>query len=67
MNWCGDKYSSVHCLCESDKGVQSHNNGHEEIYSKSSFSNVSHKHEHHTRTQTRQSLNLVKPKNNQLK
>ncbi len=28
---------------------------------------VSDKHEHHTRTQTRQSLNLVKHKNNQLK
>ncbi len=31
------------------------------------FINVSDKHEHHTRTQTRQNLTLVKPKNNQLK
>ncbi len=31
------------------------------------FSNVNDKHEHHTRTQTRQHLTLVKPKNNQLK
>ncbi len=30
-------------------------------------SNVSDKHEHHTRAQTRQHLTLVKPKNNQLK
>ncbi len=31
------------------------------------FSNVSAKHEHHTKAQTRQNLTLVKPKNNQLK
>ncbi len=31
------------------------------------FSNVSNKHEHHTRAKTRQNLTLVKPKNNQLK
>ena len=36
-------------------------------YLAETFSNVSDKHEHHTRTQTHQSLNLVKPKNNQLK
>ncbi len=31
------------------------------------FGNVSDKHEHHTRGQTRQNQTLVKPKNNQLK
>ncbi len=36
-------------------------------YLAETFSNVSDKHEHHTRAQTRQNLILVKPKNNQLK
>ncbi len=36
-------------------------------YLTETFSNVSDKHEHHTRAQTRQYLTLVKPKNNQLK
>ncbi len=36
-------------------------------YLSETFSNVSDKHEHHTRAQTRQNLTLVKPKNNQLK
>ncbi len=36
-------------------------------YLAKTFSNVSDKHKHHTRAQTRQSINLVKPKNNQLK
>ncbi len=36
-------------------------------YLAETFSNVSDKHEHHTRAQTHQSLNLVKHKNNQLK
>ncbi len=31
------------------------------------FGNVSDKHEHHTRGQTRQNQTLVKPMNNQLK
>ncbi len=36
-------------------------------YIAETFSNVSDKHEHHTRDQTCQHLTLVKPKNNQLK
>ncbi len=36
-------------------------------YLAETFSDVSDKHEHHTRAQTRQNLTLVKPKNNQLK
>ncbi len=36
-------------------------------YLAETFSNVSDKHEHHTRAQTRQNLTLVKPNNNQLK
>ncbi len=36
-------------------------------YLAETFSNVSDKHEHHTRAQTHQNLTLVKPKNNQLK
>ncbi len=36
-------------------------------YLTETYSNVSVKYKHHTRTQTHQSLNLVKPKNNQLK
>ncbi len=36
-------------------------------YLAETFSNVSDKHEHHARAQTRQHLTLVKPKNNQLK
>ncbi len=36
-------------------------------YLAETFNNVCDKHEHHTRTQTRQNLTLVKPKNNQLK
>ncbi len=36
-------------------------------YHAETFSNVSDKHEHHTRAQTSQNLTLVKPKNNQLK
>ncbi len=36
-------------------------------YLAETFSNVSDKHEHHTRAQTPQHLTLVKPKNNQLK
>ncbi len=31
------------------------------------FSNVSDKHKHHTKNKTRQNVNLVKPKINQLK
>ncbi len=36
-------------------------------YIAETFSNVSDKHEHHTRAQTHQNLTLVKPKNNQQK
>ncbi len=36
-------------------------------YLAETFSNVNNKHEHHTRTQTHLNLNLVRPKNNQLK
>ncbi len=36
-------------------------------YLAETFSNVTDKHEHHTRAQTRQNLTLVKPKNHQLK
>ncbi len=36
-------------------------------YLAETFTNVSDKHEHHTRAQTRQNLTLDKPKNNQLK
>ncbi len=36
-------------------------------YLAETFNNVSNKHEHHTRAQTRQNLTLVKSKNNQLK
>ncbi len=41
-------------------------NGLVQQYLAETFSNVSDKHEHHTRAQTRQNLTLVKPKNNQL-
>ncbi len=36
-------------------------------YLAETFGNVSDKHEHHTRAQTRQNLTQVKPNNNQLK
>ncbi len=36
-------------------------------YIAETFSNVSDKHEHHTRARTHQNRNLVKPKNNHLK
>ncbi len=36
-------------------------------YLAETFSNVSDKHEHHTRAHTRQNRTLVKPNNNQLK
>ncbi len=36
-------------------------------YLAETFSNVSGKHEHHTRAQIRQNLTLVKPKNDQLR
>ncbi len=64
LKWLNIKYRlNFHKMCL----VYKCRNGLAPQYLAETCSNVSDRHDHHTRPQTRQSLTLVKPKNNQLK